>query len=203
MIVNGIILAAGLSSRMQGFKPLMKIGRKTMIELVVDQMIQAGLNQIILVLGYRGEEIQQVLTSCEQRSSKLSFVYNDNYQTTQMLDSIKLGLEAMGSCDWFFVTPGDMPAISITTYLKLIEYADGCHKKVLFPLLDGYRKHPPLISYRCKSDILESSGMGLRALWANYEEDIMEVSTADKGCMIDVDVREDYNIVCHYLLCNK
>lgn len=200
MIVNGIVLAAGLSSRMNDFKPLMHLGDKTMIETVVDHMLDAGVCHITVVLGHRGNEIQEVLTSRISRSDALTFVYNASFATTQMLDSIQLGLLHLPPCDWFFVTPGDMPAISVSTYKNLIKHAADSNQKVLFPLLEGYRKHPPLISNSCKSDILEFQGSGLRALWSSYENEILEVATEDIGCRIDVDVREDYQNVCNYLL---
>ena len=42
MKVNGLILAAGMSSRMGDFKPLMKINNKTMIERSIDSMLMGG-----------------------------------------------------------------------------------------------------------------------------------------------------------------
>ena len=45
-----IIIAAGYSSRMDGFKPLLKFGRQTAVDRVVALYQQAGVDQIILVL---------------------------------------------------------------------------------------------------------------------------------------------------------
>lgn len=49
MKINSIIQAAGLSSRLQAFKPLLKLQNKTVIESCIDSMIRAGANQVILV----------------------------------------------------------------------------------------------------------------------------------------------------------
>lgn len=46
MIINGLILAAGMSSRMRQFKPLMRIEEKTIIETTVDHMLESGVDQI-------------------------------------------------------------------------------------------------------------------------------------------------------------
>lgn len=199
MIINGLILAAGMSKRMQQFKPLMKIEKKTMIETTVDHMLEAGIDQITVVLGYRGSEIQQVLESDSRRKARLRFACNVNYETTQMLDSIKIGLNEMGTCDRFFLAPGDMPAISVRTYRILSEYAANDDKvKVVFPTLEGYRKHPPLISWSCKDDMLKFCGNGLRELWKQYENEIVEIPLEDNGCTMDVDTPEDYQKVCQY-----
>ncbi|MFT4005758.1 MAG: NTP transferase domain-containing protein [Lacrimispora sp.] len=51
--VCGLILAAGLSSRMGDFKPLMPFKGKALIESTIDSMLAAGVKQIVIVLGYR------------------------------------------------------------------------------------------------------------------------------------------------------
>lgn len=200
MIINGLILAAGMSSRMRQFKPLMRIEEKTIIETTVDHMLEAGVDQITVVLGYRGSEIKEVLELDEKRCRYLKFAYNPNYETTQMLDSIKIGLDKMGICDRFFIAPGDMPAITTKTYQTLIEVAaDKSDFKVIFPTLEGYRKHPPLISWDCRDNILQFQGNGLRELWKEYEAEIVEIPLEDNGCTIDIDTPEDYQKLCQYL----
>lgn len=200
MIINGLILAAGMSSRMQQFKPLMRIEEKTIIETTVDHMLEAGVDQITVVLGYRGSEIKEVLELDEKRSRHLMFAYNPNYETTQMLDSIKVGLNKMGMCDRFFIAPGDMPAITTKTYQTLIDLAANKSEfKVIFPTLEGYRKHPPLISWDCRENILQFQGNGLRELWNQYQDEIFEIPLEDGGCTIDIDTPEDFQRLCRYL----
>lgn len=200
MIINGLILAAGMSSRMQQFKPLMKIEDKTIIETTVDHMLEAGVDQITVVLGYRGSEIKEVLELDKKRCGRLTFAYNPNYETTQMLDSIKIGLNKVGICDRFFIAPGDMPAITTKTYQTLIDVAaDQSKYQIIFPTVEGYRKHPPLISWMCRENILQFQGNGLRELWKEYEADIKEIPLDDDGCTMDIDTPGDYQKLCQYL----
>lgn len=199
MRVNGLILAAGMSKRMQQFKPLMKIGTRTMIELAADRMLEAQVRQVTVVLGYRGEEIRDVLLASGSRKGRVHFTCNPDYEHTHMLDSVKAGLNSMEPCDWFFAAPGDMPAISAATYRKLRKKAEGSSAKVIFPVLDGYRKHPPLISWSCRNDILQFQGKGLRELWKEYAGQIQEVPLDDPGCAMDVDDQADYQNVCLYM----
>jgi len=78
MEINGIILAAGLSSRMQAFKPLLKLREKTMIEYSVASMLQAGVKQAVVVLGYRAQEVEELLRA-QYDSSRLVFTHNRQY----------------------------------------------------------------------------------------------------------------------------
>ena len=47
-----VIHAAGLSSRMKQFKPLMEIDGKSMIRHVIDLMRGAGAETIVVVIGH-------------------------------------------------------------------------------------------------------------------------------------------------------
>lgn len=56
--LGGVILAAGLSSRMKQFKPLMMIDGKSMIRHVIDLMRGAGAETIVVVTGHNRARIE-------------------------------------------------------------------------------------------------------------------------------------------------
>lgn len=199
MDINGIILAAGLSSRMKAFKPLLKLKEKTMIEHSIDSMFRAGVNQVIVVLGYNAEEIKTTLRD-KYDSSRLEFVYNEKYAETDMITSIKIGVSALTTCDAFYLLPGDMPAIQTKTFLMVKEAMSSTGAMVAFPTINGYRKHPPLISWKCIDFILKFHGDGgLREVWKQFENQIVTVPVEDFGCTIDADTKEDFNRLEQYM----
>jgi molybdenum cofactor cytidylyltransferase len=112
----GLILAAGLSSRMGDFKPLMPFRGKTLIESTIDSMLAAGVKQIVIVLGYRRNEIESVLRL--HYGKEIIYASNPHYETTDMLTSIKYGLRSMPHCKAFFLLPGDMPVVKKTHSLN-------------------------------------------------------------------------------------
>jgi len=74
--MKAIVLAAGLGKRLAAIttqtpKVLVKIGDKTLIEHNVDKLRKIGINEIALVIGYKGEMVKEVLgksvTYYEQR----------------------------------------------------------------------------------------------------------------------------------------
>lgn len=189
----GLILAAGLSSRMGDFKPLMPFKGKALIESTIDSMLAAGVKQIVIVLGYRGNDIESILRL--HYGKEIIYTRNPHYETTDMLTSIKYGLRAMPRCKAFFLLPGDMPVVKKSTFLKLLKARPSGHPSVLFPTLGGYRKHPPLIDYRFRDLILEFEGEGgLRQIWKQQEDSIIQVPVDDDGVWIDLDTREDYEV---------
>ena len=199
MKINGLILAAGLSSRINAFKPLKKINGKTLIETVAELMFTSEVYNIVVVLGYRGDEIETVFRNSDF-FDRIKFVYNKNYAIGDMLESVKTGVKAMPKCSAFFLALADMPAVSKDTFIALSKtFTD--ETKVVFPTLDGRRKHPVLISYDCCDDILNyNSGEGLRGIWKNYNGHIIELPLEDPGCGIDIDIYTDFEDCRDYML---
>lgn len=188
--IRALILAAGLSTRMQDFKPLMPLCGKTLIENTVDSVLQSGAGSAVVVTGYRADEVEPLLR--ERYGERVLCVKNEVYAVTDMLASIRTGCRAMPPCDAFFLLPGDMPVIRETTFRALLAKRDG-QKRIIFPTLSGYRKHPPLIDSRYIPEILSFYGEGgLRSLWKRHEDEIVEVPVDDVGIWVDLDTQEQY-----------
>ena len=61
MKINGLIVAAGLSSRMKDFKPLMKIDNKPLILNTINSLRQSNIEDITVVVGYRKDDLKDLL----------------------------------------------------------------------------------------------------------------------------------------------
>jgi len=66
MIKQGVILASGLGSRLNSEgrnepKPLMPVGGMALIERVITLMQSAGIEKIVVVVGYRGDQIREYI----------------------------------------------------------------------------------------------------------------------------------------------
>ena len=86
--LGALILAAGMSSRMGAFKPLLKVGEETALLRIINRIKAAGIEDIVLVTGY---ERQRLLPLIEGKGIKE--VYNESYRQG-MFESVKAGLEA-------------------------------------------------------------------------------------------------------------
>lgn len=188
--ICGLILAAGLSTRMGEFKPLMPLRGKALIENTIDSVFSSGASQVVVVTGHRADELEPLLT--EKYGSRVILTRNPDFATTDMLHSIRTGCRVMPQCGAFFLLPGDMPLVQERTFRKILEQRDGS-LSVIFPTLDGFRKHPPLVDYRLIPEILAFGGDGgLRQFWKEREALIRTVAVDDAGVWVDLDTREDY-----------
>ena len=188
--ICGLVLAAGLSRRMGEFKPLLPFRGKTLIENTIDSILSSGAHQVVVVTGHRADELEAVLS--EKYEGRVILTRNHEFATLDMLHSIQIGCQAMPECDAFFLLPGDMPVVEPATFRKVLAQRDGT-LGVIFPTLDGFRKHPPLVDYRLIPQILGFHGEGgLRRFWQEQEHLIRTVAVDDAGVWMDLDTQEDY-----------
>ena len=188
--ICGLVLAAGLSRRMGDFKPLLPFRGKTLIENTIDSILSSGAHQVVVVTGHRADELEAVLS--EKYEGRVILTRNHEFATSDMLRSIQIGCQAMPECDAFFLLPGDMPVVEAVTFQKVLARRDGT-LGVIFPTLDGFRKHPPLVDYRLIPQILSFHGEGgLRRFWQEQEALITTVPVDDGGVWVDLDTQEDY-----------
>ena len=87
MTVGALITAAGMSSRMGDFKPMLNIGSISIAQRVIATFQQAGVDKIVMVTGYNATLLERHLAG-----NGVVFLRNEAYETTQMFDSVKIGL---------------------------------------------------------------------------------------------------------------
>jgi CTP:molybdopterin cytidylyltransferase MocA len=191
--ICGLILAAGLSSRMGAFKPLLPLRGKTVIENTVGSVLSGGARSVVVVTGYRGAETEAVLR--QRYGDRVLLVRNPDFAKTDMLCSIQIGCRAMPNCDAFFLLPGDMPVVRQATFQKLRSARPTDRACVIFPTVGGAREHPPLINAKLIPEILAFQGNGgLRQLWQQHENLILTVPVEDEGVRVDLDTQQDYRM---------
>ena len=187
-----IIIAAGYSSRMKAFKPLLPFGKdedETVLEYTVETFLKAGIKNILVVLGYQGDRIEPLL-----KRDNISYVYNENYDQG-MYSSIVAGVKALPRENkGFFLLPVDIPLVKSSTVEKLVEVFRSKEKYIVYPSYNFKKGHPPLIASHLYSDILNFDGQGgLKALLKQYDSKYIEyVTVEDEGVVLDMDYYEEY-----------
>ncbi|MDJ0722574.1 MAG: nucleotidyltransferase family protein [Desulfobacterales bacterium] len=185
---SAIILAAGFSSRMAAFKPLIKIGGKSFVEHAITLFRSAGIDDIVTVLGYRAPEVLPVV----QRAASRGVINADH--ADGMYSSIQAGVQAVeDSCDAFFLLPVDIPLVRPSTVRQLaVAFAQHSAPSVCYPLFQSARGHPPLINSALIAAIRGyDGGGGLRALLRRHEEKSITVPVEDPFIRQDADTPED------------
>lgn len=188
MRTGAVITAAGLSTRMGAFKQLMKLGDSSIIEHVVRNFQAAKVDKIVVVTGYRQEDVENALSSYD-----VTFVHNDKYETTQMFDSVKLGLmKIMDTVEKILITPCDIVEFDSGTVEKLI----SIDRPLVMPSYAGKTGHPICISASLATDILKYDGQeGLRGAIKDLEIEPWQEEVGNDGILKDLDTMDDYERV--------
>ena len=193
---GGMILAAGLSSRMGRYKGTLPIGDTTFVRRIISQMREADAGKIVVVTGYRHAEMEEHLSDLD-----IICVYNEMYYENQMLDSVKLGLYALsGCCEEIFLIPVDMPLVTSAVYREIAEtYGDFVR-----PVYHGKRGHPVLIRKKLFDHILQYKGEGgLKRAIACAGAVCTDVETEEEAVLLDADTPEDYRKMLRKYKCHS
>jgi len=186
--IAAVILAAGYSERMRRFKPLLDLGGQPVIERVISSFMDAGICDIRVVAGYCKEKLLPALAGLNIR-----VIVNDRY-ATGMFSSVQAGVKSLdSSVDAFFLMPADVPLVRAGTIRYLAEVYNLHRDKILVPIFDGKRGHPPLIAARFAGSIMDYSGEGgLGGVLNLHNADILSLPVPDGNILLDMDTPEDY-----------
>jgi molybdenum cofactor cytidylyltransferase len=183
--VAAILLAAGQSTRMGAFKPLLPFGNKTVIECCIDYLRQGGVETIVVVLGHRAEDVRKKLTG-------VTFAFNPD-PTSEMGASIAAGVEQLpATVQATLIALCDHPAVPATVVANLInEWQQGA--RLIIPMWQERGGHPVLVDLSLRRELLNlSSSGGLRALFDAHPEEVKRITVDSPFIARDMDTWDDY-----------
>jgi molybdenum cofactor cytidylyltransferase len=187
-----IILAGGFSSRMGRFKPLLPLGGRTISDRLISTFRQNGVEPF-LVAGYREGEL---LAGLESRGIRV--VENPDY-ASGMFSSIRAGIRAARNDGrrGAFIAPVDVPLVRPFTLARMLASIQENPRRILYPLFEKKRGHPPFIPEQKFGPILDWPGDGnLQAALQTMEGDAGEIEVPDRFIHCDLDTPADYERLC-------
>ncbi len=183
----GIILAAGKASRYGELKQLLDWKGKPFVRQVAETALQAGLDPVVVVVGFRHEELEACL-----QDLPIQIVRNPDFEQGQSA-SIKFGLSALppnvGAAIFLLA---DQPQIPASVIQALTESHRAERQSILAPLvLEERRANPVLMDRVTFPDLMQLSGdVGGRAIFNRHP--VSYIAWHDDNLLFDVDKPEDY-----------
>ncbi len=141
-VERAVIMAAGFGSRMAPItlerpKPLVKVNGIRIIDTLIDALIKKDIKEIYIVIGYKKEMFQELLS----KYPYLHFIENDLYNTTNNISSI---IKALPQIDKCYICEADFIVSNpdvISKYHYCSNYLGAYVKETddwCFKSLDGY-----------------------------------------------------------------
>lgn len=189
-MIAGVILSAGESSRMGQPKALLPIGGQTFIEKIVGALREAGLENIIVILGHDAEAMRQKIAHLP-----VTILVNPDYRKGQ-LSSLRVAIRhllANDSCSGLLVHLVDHPYIDAPLVNLLIQRFEDSGKLIAVPRFHGKRGHPVIFARSLLNELLNApEDQGAKAVVNAHRDETLEIETEDAGITLDIDTPELY-----------
>ena len=185
--VSAVVLAAGAGSRFGGGKLLARFGGRALIEVTLDGLRGAPVDETIVVVGTEGERLRNVSTAHGAR------VVENRDWAEGMSTSVRAGLNACSpGAHAAVVVLADQPLVGAGAVERLVEAFEG-GARVVVATYGGEPRNPALIAREVWPLLgREMSGdRGARAVLARHPELVTEVPCDDVADPADVDTVED------------
>ncbi len=188
-LISAIILAAGESRRMGKPKQLMPLGKTTILERTVDNFLNSKVSDVIVVVGYRAEEVISLIAN-RPVAVAVNSAYRDGMST-----SIVAGLSLISDkSQGVMLALADEPFVDSQTINRLIEVFGAHNKGIAIPVYQGRRGHPVIFTIGYKEELLAPKGdIGGRQIINRHPDDVLEVTVNCEGICIDIDTVDSYN----------
>jgi molybdenum cofactor cytidylyltransferase len=191
MKVAAILIAAGLSSRMGGPNKLLQpIGTATLIEHTFAQLIQAKVDEVVVVTGRDHEEVTELIK--RSHTTKTRLVHNADFEKG-MTGSIQKGLGALANADALMVCLSDMPELRAQNYNELIHLfkKEGSSEKILAPYKKDIKGNPVIFGSDYFGQIKEhKEANGCSAIIKSHKNHILRLDTSSEAYFFDIDTPE-------------
>ena len=184
--IAGVILAAGLSSRMGELKQLLPIGGHPAVCRIA-RVLKENLRQVIVVVGHRAQEVQDALSGIN-----VECVINQDYRDG-MLSSVQHAVREIGPSRDYLFCLGDQPSLSGDIVQAVVQQALRVDAGIVVPTYHGKKGHPLFLRRSYGPAILElKQGVGLNAITRTNPQDTVEVPVKYEEILQDMDTPADY-----------
>lgn len=194
-MISAIVLAAGLSSRMGALKQLLPFGNHAVIEQVVSVLASSSVGEIVVVLGHRQEEIANILSKWDVRTT-----VNPRY-AEGMLSSIQHGWAAVNPhAEGVMHVLGDQPQLEAGVVRGLIAAYRTSSAGILVPEFGGQRGHPIMLAARYRREILAlGEDATMRDILRAHAAEVQTVPVQTDSILRDMDTWVEYEREIRYL----
>jgi molybdenum cofactor cytidylyltransferase len=187
-LTSAILLAAGASSRMGRPKPLLQWHGVTLLEYQTANLLDAGVGEVVVVVGYRHEAVAPLA-----KGPGVRCVVNPRYMLGKTT-SIKAGLQvADADAEGILLQGVDQPRPPevITTILEAHTRSGAL---ISSPRYRGRGGHPIVFSslLRTELEAISEERQGIREVLLAHESEVNEVVIDDPIIRLDLNSPQEY-----------
>lgn len=186
-MISSIVLAAGLSSRMGSPKALLDWGGMPLLRYHIEQLHEGGVDEVIVVLGYRADEVARQI-----RHQPCRIMLNPRFHLGRA-GALRIGAKAVNrDAESIVILNVDQPRPAAFIRQMLDAHRAG-GMLITHPMHDGHGGHPVIAAGSLRPELMEATdeSEGLRAILQRHAQ---EINTIEAGaiCLLDLNTPEEY-----------
>jgi CTP:molybdopterin cytidylyltransferase MocA len=170
-------------------KPLLPFGSTSFLGRLLEQFLASRARPIVVILGHEAERVLREVPLREARA-----VVNPDYREG-MLSSIRAGLRELADepVSGALICPVDHPEVSTSVVDLIIRRYEESQAPIVLPVYAGRRGHPVLFARRLFGELEQApDSVGARQVVWEHAKEVLEIPTADRGIIRDIDTPEQY-----------
>jgi molybdenum cofactor cytidylyltransferase len=191
IMVVGIVLAAGASSRMGRPKALLPIGSDTFVTRVCRTLLEAGVDDLVVVAGDEHGAVAGALA----RAGLPARVVENPRRAEGQLSSVLAGLAVADrpGVEAALVHLVDAPLVRPDTARAVIDAFLRTRAPIVRPAIGGRHGHPVLFARGVFDDLRRADpSAGAKAVVRAHAAEVCNVEVDDEGACQDIDTPEAY-----------
>lgn len=191
--VAGLLLMAGLSSRLGFPKALLPYGGRVLIERVLEQALASRLSRVILVLGFQAPRIRSAIRFLEG-DLRLEILVNRHFDQG-LSSTIRAGLRVLDpSAEGVMFILGDQPLLNTAVIDRLIRAFRRHQAPMVVPCYGNRPGNPVIFGRGLLPELMDLRGdTGGREIIKRNPEQVLKVPIRPQYRGWDVDTWDDYD----------
>ena len=185
---TAVVLAAGAGSRFGGGKLLASLEGRPVLQHVLDRLAEAGVGDVIVVLGDDAAAIETVIQWRRERR-----VQNPD-PGRGLSSSLRIAIEALdGAVDGALILLGDQPLVPLAAIRAVLDAASDTARPIVVPVYpDDRGRNPVFVGREAFGLVAEATGdRGLGPVIAAHPDLVREVPVDGVAGNPDIDTRAD------------
>lgn len=191
MMVVGIVLAAGTSSRMGRPKALLPLGGDSFVTRVCRTLLEGGVDDLVVVVGPDREAVAAEVGRANLPARIVENPRRDEGQLSSLLAG--LAVADRPGVDAVLVHLVDTPLVRPETVHAVLDAFQRTRAPIVRPEVGGRHGHPVLFARSVFDDLRRADpAIGARAVVQAHAAEVCGVPVDDEGACRDIDTPEDF-----------
>lgn len=190
MSISCIVMASGMSKRMNENKLLLTIDNKMIFEYVLDTISKIKFDEVIVVTRFK-----EIIDYSKKYNYKI--VNNNNFEEGQS-SSIRLGVNSAKKNNAYMFFVADQPFVKEKTINYILEEYNKNNDGIIVPYYNGVKGNPVVFGNRFRQELLNLSGDKGGSIVIKENMDKVKnvfIKTEDNFENFDIDNKNDYEVL--------